>query len=438
MKNIFKKTFCFILAAIMLLPLATACQNSDENGDGSSEEVTDTPKETFTINKENASSVSLTRSDMLSNQSMELSIFLSFKKEMEKRFGASITPKSDYLMPGEVVDPEKIEILIGDNHRDESAALNEKLKALNTNAYGISVIGKKIVVAGTSPYLIYEGLDYILSELYKTDADGNPQITFEDGFEYIKQTDYDFPAPRTVVNSGKKCAFYTLERVARVPSVDGFKTMQGGGSDGKYAYYAMIDGSTTPETAILHKYDIETWELVATSKPMPSAHTNDICYDSKNNRLVISYCSATDGYFGIVTVDAETMEYIGYQKAPTASRGVCYFPESNQYLFAVNYTYYLTNDKFETIKSLPDGFPTLTSQGFDCDGDLIYDPRWEPSAEYQTVSVNTMTGKFIGALPLYDIKGEPENIFRHGNIFYMGCNSTDAVFKLALAYDEWW
>ena len=85
-----------------------------------------------------------------------------------------------------------------------------------------------------------------------------------------------------------------------------------------------------------------------------------------------------------------------------------------------------------------DGYAKLTTQGFYCDGKYIFDPRWQSGARFQTITINTLDGQFIAAVPFYNVDGEPENIFRDGNSFVMGCNNSDSVFRLMLLYKDWW
>lgn len=453
MKSFAFRMAALLLAIITLIPAFAACTPSAQSevtteapvnteapatDPETTPETEPAPKSYLTINAENASSVTIVRSDALPTKlSTALSLFTSFRKEINKRFGVEFDINTDIVMPDQSMDDE-IEILVGDTVRDASIELDAKLAALGSNGFGIIVRGNKIAVSGTSLYLTYMGLDYLLDNLMSTDDSGKLQIKLEDGFEYIEKTDYDYPDPEEVIKSGKEYAFYSIEKLASVPTNGGYSVLQGGGSDGKYAYYAMINKATTPETAMIYKFDMATWELVAKSKSMPSAHTNDITYDSKNHRLVISYCSATDGYKGIVTVNPDTLEFIEYIVAPTVNRGVTYLPETNQYLFAQSYTFHLTDENFNTISSFTCGYPTLTTQGFYCDGKYIYDPRWKSGSRYQTITINTLDGQFIGAIPFYNVDGEPENIFRDGNSFVMGCNNSDSVFRIALLYKNWW
>lgn len=141
---------------------------------------------------------------------------------------------------------------------------------------------------------------------------------------------------------------------------------------------------------------------------------------------------------GIVFVNPDDLSFIEYIDVPTLSRALDYIPEKNQYVLAAGYNFYLTDENFNTVSTFTCGYPKLTTQGLCTDGKYIYDPRWQSGAKYQTITINTLDGKFVGAIPLYGIDGEPENIFRDGNSFVMGCNKSDAVFRLALLYKDWW
>ena len=439
------------LALVTLLSAFTAC-NAGEEDTITTEEVTTAspileettveetepaPKVYLTITPGEAAGVTIIRSDDIQKLTTQLDLFTAFRKEINKRFGATFGIGTDFLMPGQSAD-DMSEILVGITTREASVELKSKLDALGSHGFGIIVRGNKIAIDGTTFDMLYMGLDYFLENYITKDESGNLQIKLEDGFEYLENREEGYISPEEVMASGREMAFYSIEKLADIPTYNGCDVQQGGGSDGKYAYYAMINKSTTPETGMIYKFDKETWELVAKSKPMPSGHTNDITYDSKNHRLVISFCSASDSYKGLVFVNPDTLEFIEYVVCPTSNRGVCYLPATNQYLFATGYTFHLTDENFNTIKSTVDGYAELTTQGFYCDGTYIFDPRWKSGARYQTITINTLDGKFIAAVPFYNVDGEPENIFRDGNSFIMGCNKSDAVFRLALLYKNWW
>ena len=141
---------------------------------------------------------------------------------------------------------------------------------------------------------------------------------------------------------------------------------------------------------------------------------------------------------GLVFVNPDDLSFIEYIDAPTKSRGLDYLPGTNQYILAAGYNFYLTDENFNTISSFTCGYPELTTQGLCTDGKYIFDPRWNSGARYQTITINTIDGQFISAVELHNIDGEPENLFRDGNSFVMGCNKSDSVFRIALFYKGWW
>ncbi len=349
-------------------------------------------------------------------------------------FSVTMPIRSDVITASKPVQKEGIEIIVGQTRRTDCKAFYDRLTATGEPAYGISVSGNKISVTGTSNYLTYLALDYLLNNLITQDANGSPVLTLKDGFEWIETSVSPYPDPVELLRSGKQCAFYSLNKIATLPEPETYSTMQGGGSDGKYAYYAFISGST----GIIRKYDMATWALVATSEPMPSGHSNDITYDEKNHRLVVSYCSAADGYLSVVTVNPDTLEYIEHIKTPTVNCGLAYLPETDEYIFAFH-DYYITDAQFRTVRKIEDGFPKLTTQGCDSDGTLIYDARWGTlNGIHQHVSVHSLSGSFIGFLPIYGVQGDPENITCDGNTFILGCIGPTALYRLTLLPVTWW
>ncbi len=482
MKNILIRAATFLLAILMMIPMLVACTQpnspdsetttiADEPSPTTPEETTDheettipedsesttteetttseeptsatsteetpptveTPATNVKINTESISSLKLIRSSTLSSRSPEVSIFSGFMTQMKNLFSVMPEPATDSSAQG------KIEIVIGTTTREASVAFSEKLKSLGTPAFGISVSEGKICVNGTSAYLIFKALDYLLVNLVTKDENGKAQILLDIGYEYIEQTNESFPSLDEVMASGRELCFYAVEKIMTISPQGNFNVLQGAGSDGTYAYFALIDKSGSVEKAIIRKYDMKTWELVATSGEIPSYHTNDITYDSKNHRLVICTCAEVDQWRGVVYVNPDTLEVIEHTLIPTGGRALTYLPATNQYISALEYGYVITNDKFERVTSFQDQFPKLTTQGFDCDGTYIYDPRWEKSAAYQTIVVHKVDGTFVGAIPLYGVDGEPEDIIcDNDGTFVMQCNGNKSVFRLALMYKNWW
>lgn len=117
---------------------------------------------------------------------------------------------------------------------------------------------------------------------------------------------------------GRTPAFIAADIVCTVPKTDGYTVMQGGGTDGTYAFFGMIDSSQDPSLVRLYKYSLADWSQVLVSEPIELAHCNDITYDSVNKRLVISRCTKTDGYLGLNFVDRRRCSSPALRRRPSA------------------------------------------------------------------------------------------------------------------------
>ncbi len=206
---------------------------------------------------------------------------------------------------------------------------------------------------------------------------------------------------------------------------DGRDGMQGGGTDGKYAYYALYED----DIANIYKFDLETWELVAVSEALPTGHSNDITYVPEKHVLMVADCTEADGWAGVHYIDPDTLEYIEYGILPYGCRGLDYIPSLQQYVITGSYTHNIYDKDFNLIRSFNCGFPQDTTQGLYSDGSYIYDSRWgEKNADDHSgqnhLLIHDMEGNFISHGEIhgdpYNNESENENVFIHNNLFYIG------------------
>ncbi len=238
---------------------------------------------------------------------------------------------------------------------------------------------------------------------------GDVQFLFtEHKIEFVySYYDAERPGTALLINSGRK---------------DG---MQGGGTDGKYAYYALYDN----DIANIYKFDLETWNLVAVSEDVPTGHSNDITYVPEKHVLMVADCTEKDGWAGVHYIDPDTLEYIEYGLLPAGCRGIAYVPSLQQYIVTGSYTHNIYDKDFNHIKTFNCGFPRDTTQGLYCDGSYIYDSRWgEKDASDHSgqnhLLIHDMDGNFISHGEIhgdpYKNSSENENVFIHNNLFYIG------------------
>ena len=369
---------------------------------------------------------------------VEQHLFLQFYLQMEQRSGCKFSYIEDTIAFNKTPDPTTKELLIGDTNREESILLREKLNEVGGNRFGILVSNNKIAVIGTSVYQTFLGLEHLMSSFISIDASGSSAMYMEPGFEYFSQSSEDAESfdLQKLKESGRGFLFAMEERVIRVPTVEGCSVMQGGGTDGKYGYYALINKSTSPETAVITKYDLDTMEPVKTSAVLPTGHTNDITYDSKNHRLAIS--SGTDNWRGTIFLNPDTLEIIDHKVAPVGNRGMEYLPSTDQYIIASGYTIYTTDANLNPISSFACQDPQYTTQGLTCDEKYVYDVRYNNAGGNHHIIVHDMQGNYIGSARLSGINYEPENLFIRDGIFYLGCNQSNSVYRLALIPENWW
>ena len=216
-----------------------------------------------------------------------------------------------------------------------------------------------------------------------------------------------------------------FEGTALLVDGDGRDGMQGGGTDGKYAYYALYED----DIANIYKFDLETWELVAVSEAMPTGHSNDLTYIPEKNMLLVAGSTPANGWFGVSYVDADTLEFIEEATVPYSCGGVDYIPELQQYVIQNFYEYYICDKDFNLIKSFSCGYSRDTDQGLYCDGSYIYDSRWgEKDADDHSgqnrLLIHDLEGNFISHGEIHgdpcDDESENENVFIHNNFFYIG------------------
>lgn len=248
----------------------------------------------------------------------------------------------------------------------------------------------------------------------------------------------DDTASGRVLEAGKDYYFQTLKKLTKVPTIDAFSVMQGGGRDEKYAYYAMVRRDV--ETKIF-KYDLETWKCVAVSEPLLLGHCNDLAYDPVNHRLAVARVYAPYISF----IDPETLTVTDKERTLIYVHRLAYVPDESELVTASNYTYMLYNaDNYKKAIGYFDcqGYH-YTTQGMTVDSSYIYDIRWDDSLYEQSLTdktvqcdyivIHDLAGNFIGNFPVYGLEGEPENIFILDNgQFVIGCNGSDSAYLVEM------
>lgn len=229
----------------------------------------------------------------------------------------------------------------------------------------------------------------------------------------------------------------SLEKVWSIPREIGgiWVNMQGGGSDGTYGYFILVTrGDSSTAMSFIHKVDLTTWRTVRISEPLPLNHANDLAYDPKNNRLVISHCDIHPDRVSFV--DPVTLKLLGTETIPQKHFSIAYNANKGLYVAGKSRTYDLAllDDRFQPLRLLP-GVEGYIKQGLECDDAFIY--FFQTGKEYNWIFVYDWEGQFIRKIPV-PMVGESENLFlwEDGFVGAFNGNSTADVYRITLQQAE--
>ena len=190
-----------------------------------------------------------------------------------------------------------------------------------------------------------------------------------------------------------------------------YSTVQGACSDGKYAYFAVMNGGT----AVVAKYDVNTWEFVEEKSIINMGHSNDMTYNSDKDYLVVANNAP---YYDVITlIDPDTLEPIKDVEIDEDIYSIAYNASRKQYVVGISgsYDFALLDSDFKVVKEYDGKKTGYTRQGCDCDDDYIY---FVQSGGSNVLVVYDYSGKYVDTIPMTD-SDEVENIFHIGNTYYV-------------------
>lgn len=196
--------------------------------------------------------------------------------------------------------------------------------------------------------------------------------------------------------------------------------MQGGGTDGKYGYFVMNEcGSTAEVKSKIVKVDLESWEIVAEAHDFYMCHANDVAYDAKHHRLLVSHCNV-DAH-KISVIDPDTLSLVEVKTIPTRHFAMAYCAQRDQYAVGKSATYDIAvlDENFEMLYDFwgEDGH---VKQGIECDEDFIY--FFQTGCRYNWIFVYDWDGKYFGKIPV-PMVGESEHLFFKDGQFIASFNN---------------
>ena len=168
-----------------------------------------------------------------------------------------------------------------------------------------------------------------------------------------------------------------VEITGPFPEELNYNTLQGSCTDGKYAYFCLLDKATTAGGCSIFKYDMSDWSLVNVNYNVQVGHGNSLCYvESRNQLMAVNYSSSMEVQF----IDPETLEVVDSKMLPFETYCATYNPEKDMYVFGVKAAkkFYVLDGDFNLINNA-DIKTTAGDQSAYCDDQYIYFIYYNPN-----------------------------------------------------------
>lgn len=205
-----KKIISLTLALIMLLSLSSlfsACQKSDEDGDGTTAATTATSDEADSFAGYIVSDLSKLCIIYPSGASDALlSAASMLRDQIEDKLGVRLTVRSDYVNPNvEEFSEWEGEILVGRcANREESESFGA---AVRVDDFGYSLIGKKIVICGGDDANTLKAINHFLDNVVKKCDGKQDSVFFSASMKHMTEGSYNMDSLKIC---GREISEYVL------------------------------------------------------------------------------------------------------------------------------------------------------------------------------------------------------------------------------------
>lgn len=223
-----------------------------------------------------------------------------------------------------------------------------------------------------------------------------------------------------------------------LPNKEGFTVMQGGCTDGKYAYFYLADtdysyNDISMECGMIFKVDMSTWEIVKQSDPLPLSHGNGMCYSDALDKIVVSYCNnyshtPEDETKMVAFVDPDTLQIVGNKTVPMSINAIDYNAKQDLYVVGIkgNSAAFAVLDLDENGEFVELGYYDgnnigLVSQDVDCDDNYIYVGNSSVGTDHagmEAVRIYNWDGEYKGIFLVQSMQ-EQEALFNCNGKYYI-------------------
>jgi len=309
------------------------------------------------------------------------------------------------------------EIVIGNTNRPITKKLTDKMGVMSS--FEILVEEGGIAICGTSDLLTEEGVKYFTTTyLPENMVKAGDKVYLKYGSYSSDKKTPSFGQYLDYCNKNNVECSFTSEELFRIPAVRDHNILQGGciDSEGKYAYFLFHKNNVSS----IAKYDFASGTLVESKYKIGTDHSNDACFNSKLNAVVVVHNAPN--YKLISMFDADTLERKG--EIITFEKNIysiAYDEATDRYVVGLSgdYNFAVLDSNFKIIAEYEGVKTGYTRQGVDADREYIYFVQSTGVSQY--IVVYTWSGEHVGTKPLTKIFNEVEHAFHIGNQLYISC-----------------
>lgn len=206
----------------------------------------------------------------------------------------------------------------------------------------------------------------------------------------------------------------TPRKIGDVPPQGDCYVAQGAASDGTYVYFVLRNSGDTK--AVILKYTLDPFKLVATSESFNGGHCNDLTYYDKDNYVVLAH-GQSQGKI-LTMIDASTLKVVKDVNISVGSGAISYDKTLDRYAISQGgSSLHVALSNFSVQNSYTRTDDTgYTAQGMGSDDSYVYFP---------------MSGSTDNVIVVYDWKGhykrqiklpvalESESMFSIGDRYFV-------------------
>ncbi len=332
-----------------------------------------------------------------------------------------IAGMSSYTLPiigSEALEDGQKAIIFGSSGARDSAA---KTGSLSRKEFLVEADGDSLYLCAWE-----EADEYLVVRMFLGESLGCQFISDTPSQANMTLDEYSFKFTTAFDGSDKFRAM--TSPVARLECINEFNVLQGGCTDGTYAYYIMQDQKINSGNCLIVKMDVNTWEILQVSDPLPLDHGNGITYVPSKNQFLVSNCDPDPTL--VTWVDAETLKVVSTVKLPYSTYSLAYNASRNTYAaYGLSKVMLMVDDKLNVTKSYNGLASSYTTQGYDVDDDYVY----IVSCTSNYIHVCDWEGHWIQTIPI-KVNTEMENMISFGDLHYTSFLNAGADICMTIFY----